>query len=86
MPSQGESEEEALDNLKEALELHFGPPQATRPSKAPTIEVGLDRLKTEYGGQVESLSENIQRQRPGSDPGHRKAAADRVRFGFLYAS
>jgi len=31
--SQGESEEEALANLKEALELHFGPPQATRPPK-----------------------------------------------------
>jgi len=29
--SQGESEEEALSNLKEALELHFEPPQATRP-------------------------------------------------------
>jgi len=28
--SQGETEEEALGNLKEALELHFEPPQATR--------------------------------------------------------
>jgi predicted RNase H-like HicB family nuclease len=28
--SQGESEEEALANLKEALELHFEPPQATQ--------------------------------------------------------
>jgi predicted RNase H-like HicB family nuclease len=27
--SQGRSEEEALENLKEALELHFEPPQAT---------------------------------------------------------
>ena len=27
--SQGESEEEALDNLREALELHFEPPVAT---------------------------------------------------------
>lgn len=26
--SQGETEEEALTNLKEALELHFEPPQA----------------------------------------------------------
>jgi predicted RNase H-like HicB family nuclease len=26
--SQGETEEEALANLKEALELHFEPPQA----------------------------------------------------------
>ena len=27
--SQGESEEEALENLREALELHFEPPVAT---------------------------------------------------------
>jgi hypothetical protein len=37
--SQGESEEEALANLKEALELHFEPPQATRPPSVRTIEV-----------------------------------------------
>jgi len=37
--SQGETEEEALTNLKEALELHFEPPQATRPPKVRTIEV-----------------------------------------------
>ena len=37
--SQGESEEEALANLKEALELHFETPQATRPPKVRTIEV-----------------------------------------------
>ena len=37
--SQGETEEEALGNLKEALELHFEPPQATRPPKVRTIEV-----------------------------------------------
>jgi len=37
--SQGETEEEALANLKEALELHFEPPQATRPPKVRTIEV-----------------------------------------------
>jgi predicted RNase H-like HicB family nuclease len=30
--SQGESEEEALANLKEALELHFETPQPTRPT------------------------------------------------------
>jgi predicted RNase H-like HicB family nuclease len=33
--SQGETEEEALANLKEALELHFEPPQATRPPWLP---------------------------------------------------
>jgi predicted RNase H-like HicB family nuclease len=37
--SQGETEEEALGNLKEALELHFEAPQATRPPKVRTIEV-----------------------------------------------
>lgn len=37
--SQGENEEEALDNLKEALELHFEPPLATRPPKIRIIEV-----------------------------------------------
>ena len=29
--SQGATEEEALENLREALELHLEPPQATRP-------------------------------------------------------
>jgi predicted RNase H-like HicB family nuclease len=28
--SQGETEDEALANLREALELHFEPPRATR--------------------------------------------------------
>ena len=37
--SQGETEAEALANLKEALELHFEPPQATRPPMVRTIEV-----------------------------------------------
>jgi len=37
--SQGETEEEALANLKEALELHFEHPQASRPPKVRTIEV-----------------------------------------------
>jgi len=37
--SQGRSEEEALENLKEALELHFEPPQATRPPTVRIVEV-----------------------------------------------
>jgi predicted RNase H-like HicB family nuclease len=37
--SQGETEEEALANLKEALELYFETPQATRPPKVRIIEV-----------------------------------------------
>ena len=37
--SQGETEDEALSNLKEALEHYFEPPQATRPPKVWLIEV-----------------------------------------------
>ncbi|MGH9619782.1 MAG: type II toxin-antitoxin system HicB family antitoxin [Bryobacteraceae bacterium] len=37
--SQGENEEEALANLKEALELYFEQPQATRPARVRTVEV-----------------------------------------------
>jgi predicted RNase H-like HicB family nuclease len=37
--SQGETEEEALANLKEALELHFELPRATRAPEVRTIEV-----------------------------------------------
>jgi predicted RNase H-like HicB family nuclease len=37
--SQGETEEEALANLKEALELHFEPPVATRAPEVRVIEV-----------------------------------------------
>jgi predicted RNase H-like HicB family nuclease len=37
--SQGQTEEEALANLREALELHFEPPHATRPPLLRTVEV-----------------------------------------------
>ena len=40
--SQGHSEEEALENLKEALELHFEPPRATILPTVRRIEVELD--------------------------------------------
>ena len=43
--SWGETEEEALANLKEALELHFEPPQATRPPMVRTIEVEVGAAK-----------------------------------------
>ena len=39
--SQGETEEEALANLKEALELYYEPPLATRPPKVRVIEVEI---------------------------------------------
>jgi predicted RNase H-like HicB family nuclease len=40
--SQGTTEDEALENLREALELHFEPPQATTapPVKTIKVEVG----------------------------------------------
>jgi len=37
--SQGESEDEALQNLREALELHFEPPHATSAPLVKTIKV-----------------------------------------------
>ncbi len=37
--SQGESEQEALANLKEALELHFEPPHPTRVPEVRMVEV-----------------------------------------------
>jgi predicted RNase H-like HicB family nuclease len=39
--SQGSSEEEALSNLREALELHFEPPVATEPPHVRTLEVEI---------------------------------------------
>ncbi len=42
--TQGETEEEALTNLTEALELHLQPPQATRAPNLRTIEVEVGRL------------------------------------------
>ena len=39
--SQGETEEEALANLKEALELYFEPPRARRPPKVRMVEVEI---------------------------------------------
>jgi predicted RNase H-like HicB family nuclease len=39
--SQGRTEDEALANLREALELHFEPPTATVTPKVTRIEVEL---------------------------------------------
>jgi len=39
--SQGETEEEALTNLKEAIELQFEPPQATQPAEVRLIETEI---------------------------------------------
>ena len=40
--SQGLTEGEALDNLREALELHFEPPRATILPSVHRVEVELD--------------------------------------------
>ena len=40
--SQGESEAEALANLREALELHFESPRATATPHIRSIQVNLD--------------------------------------------
>jgi len=40
--SQGESEEEALQNLSEALKLHFTPPVATITPELRSVEVELN--------------------------------------------
>ena len=37
--SQGETEEEALENLRDALELHFTPPMATITPRVRTLEI-----------------------------------------------
>ncbi len=37
--SQGETEEAALANLSEALQLHFDPPQPTRLPRVRTVEI-----------------------------------------------
>jgi predicted RNase H-like HicB family nuclease len=39
--SQGESEDEAITNLREALELHFEPPVATVAPHIRTIEIDV---------------------------------------------
>lgn len=39
--SQGEAKEEAADNLREALELHFDPPVATLLPQVETIEAEI---------------------------------------------
>jgi predicted RNase H-like HicB family nuclease len=39
--SQGKTEQEALDNLREALELHFTPPVATITPQIRTVEIEI---------------------------------------------
>jgi predicted RNase H-like HicB family nuclease len=44
--SQGETEEEALATLKEALDLHHEPQHATRPANVRMIEAEIGQLKS----------------------------------------
>ena len=56
--SQGETEEEALANLKEVLELHFEPPLATRPAEIRTIEVEVGVQQAELDRRLETLDQD----------------------------
>ena len=40
--SQGETENVALENLREALELHFDPPRATIAPRVKRVEADID--------------------------------------------
>jgi predicted RNase H-like HicB family nuclease len=47
--SQGKSEDEAVENLKEALELYFEPPHPTVIPKLRKFEVSIDANETDVG-------------------------------------
>ena len=56
--SQGETEEEALANLKEALGLHFEPSQATRPpQRSAPSRLRLGRLSPQPFREIKRLLE-----------------------------
>jgi len=44
--SQGKSEDEALENLQDALDLHFTPPVATGAPQIRLLEIGLSRPRS----------------------------------------
>src|SRR5216684_6840450 len=70
--SQGASEEEALANLKEALELHFEPPYATRPPKVRTVEA---EVGGGLSGNHSARSGDGLRQPASSKPARRVATS-----------
>src|ERR1035437_6933044 len=74
--SQGDTEEEALANLKEAIELHFEPPQATRPPQVRLIEVevGASKPPTFPRGQAPSRGGRLCRNQPEGQPCQVRAA------------
>jgi predicted RNase H-like HicB family nuclease len=49
--SQGETEQEALANLKEALELHFEAPRATRPPMSRIVDSPM--LPAKFGTTID---------------------------------
>ena len=46
--SQGKSEDDAVENLKEALELYFEPPRPTVMPKLRKFEVSIDTNETDF--------------------------------------
>ena len=48
--SQGKTEDEALENLRDALELHFTPPVATVVSQIRALEIDASRPRS---GQIQ---------------------------------
>ncbi len=59
--SQGRTEEEALENLREALELHFEPPVATHPPAVRQIEErGWAILRNPLGFQLRQIKRRLE--------------------------
>jgi hypothetical protein len=54
--SQGRTEEEALENLREALELHIEPPVATHPPAVRQIERGWGGLSLSASARSSAIS------------------------------
>ena len=54
--SQGKSEDDAVENLKEALELYFEPPRPTVMPKLRKFEVSIDTNETDFlSSEVKAL-------------------------------
>jgi len=68
--SQGESLDDAVANLKEALELHFAPPTATSLPDVRSIEVELGAASAAAvsRGQAEARSGRLRRGWPKGQP------------------
>ena len=56
--SQGKSEDEAVDNLREALELYFEPPRPTVMPKLRKFEVNIDSDETTFLSSERNITSN----------------------------